>query len=236
MIYMSATRIVTGEVRFSYCYLLKPKQDNFGNAPKYSTSILIPKTDTDTITRIQTAIQAAKEEAKITKWNGQIPPILQNSILPLKDGDIHRDRNGNLLPEACRGHWVLNASTGLDYPPKVVDLSFNPIIDHSTVYSGMWGRIALNFAGYNSNGNMGVSAYIAQNVQKTRDDDPLGGSAPDAESDFGAPVQQPNMAQNVANINNFDYGLTPTQAVPTPNPQPPIHQHPQTSPVNPFAT
>ena len=217
-----STRIVTEEVRFNYCYLMKPKQDNFGNQPKYSTTIMIPKTDTVTLNRIQTAIRNAKEEAKVSKWNGQIPPILQNSTLPLKDGDTYTDRMGNLLPEIYRGHWVLNASTGLDYPPKVVDVNLNPVIDHSAIYNGVWGRIALNFAGFNSNGNMGVSAYISTNVQKTRDDEPFGATAPAAEVDFGG-VPAPDTDQNMTNINSFAFGTT-SQAV----------QQPKTPPPNPF--
>ena len=41
----NATKVVTGEVRFSFLNVFEPKSIN-GSDPKYSVSLLIPKTDT----------------------------------------------------------------------------------------------------------------------------------------------------------------------------------------------
>ncbi|GAK08972.1 DUF2815 family protein [Geomicrobium sp. JCM 19038] len=179
------TRIVTGEVRFSFVNLLKPRVDNNSGQEKYSAQILIPKSDVATKQAIDNAVNAAKEKGKQDKWNGVIPPSVQN---PLKDGDGVRPSDGMPYGEECKGHWILSTSTNIDYPPKVVNLQAQPIMDATEVYSGMYGRIALNFAPYSANGNKGIGCYISTNVQKTRDGDALGGSAPAAESDFGAPV------------------------------------------------
>jgi hypothetical protein len=55
------TRVVTGEVRFSYCNLLKPRASMQGGEEKYSVTILLPKSDVATKQRIDAAIEAAKQ-------------------------------------------------------------------------------------------------------------------------------------------------------------------------------
>lgn len=196
-----STRIVTGEVRFSYVNLLKPRENQYGGEPKYSVTLLIPKSDVATKQKIDAAIQAAIEKGKNGPWNGVVPP---NVAIPIHDGDGVK-QDGTPYGEECKGHWVMTASSGVDYPPKIVDINLNPIIDATQIYSGMYGRIALNFAPYMFAGKKGIGCYISTNVQKTRDGEPLAGSAPDASEDFGGgfaqqptqgftqqPAQQPN--------------------------------------------
>jgi hypothetical protein len=192
-----STRIVTGEVRFSFVSLLKPRESQFGGDAKYGVTILLPKSDVETKQRIDAAIEAAKQKGKSEKWNGVIPPTV---AVPIHDGDGVKPSDGMPFGEECKGHWVFTASTGLDYPPKIVDAQGNPVIDATEVYSGMYGRIALNFNPYAYAGKKGIGVYISTNVQKTRDGEPLGGSAPAAADDFGvggagqAPQQQFNQA------------------------------------------
>ena len=55
-------KVITGpKTRWSYANVWEPKSIN-GGTPKYSVSLIIPKSDTKTVKRIQTAIQAAYEE------------------------------------------------------------------------------------------------------------------------------------------------------------------------------
>jgi hypothetical protein len=182
------TRVVTGEVRLSYVNLLKPRENSFGGDPKYSVTILLPKSDFATKQRIDAAIEAAKQLGK-AKWNGVIPPMV---AIPIHDGDGVKPSDGTPFGEECKGHWVFSASTSADQPPKIVDANLNPIIDPTEVYSGMYARIALNFGAYAVQGKKGVGCYLSTNVQKTRDGEPLGSSAPAAADDFGGgqPQQQ----------------------------------------------
>lgn len=177
-----STRVVTGEVRFSYVNLLKPRASQQGGAEKYSVTLLIPKSDVQTKQHIDAAINAAKELGK-TKWNGVVPPMVS---IPLHDGDGVKPSDGMPFGEECKGHWVLSASTNVDQPPKIVDANLQPIIDPTQVYSGMYGKIAINFGAYAVQGKKGIGCYISTNVQKTRDGEPLGSSAPDASADFGS--------------------------------------------------
>lgn len=202
------TRVVTGEVRFSFVSLLSPREDQFGGKPKYSATILVPKSDTATKAKIDAAIEAAKQKGKTNLWNGVVPPIVAT---PVHDGDGVKPSDGSEFGPECKGHWVFTATTGVDYPPKVVGPDLSPIMDATEIYSGMYGRIAVNFSPYSFQGKKGVGVYISTNVQKTRDGEPLGASAPDASSDFDslaqtapnygqqapqqAPQQQPNYGQ-----------------------------------------
>ena len=205
------TRIVTGEVRFSFVNLLTPRAISEGAEPKFSVTILVPKTDTATKAKIDAAVEAAKQVGKGKHWNNTIPPMVN---IPIHDGDGVKPSDGMPFGEECKGHWVFSASTKADQPPKIVDAGLNPIMDATEVYSGMYGKIALNFAPYKFSGKSGVGVYISTNVQKTRDGEPLGASAPAADSDFGPaqpqqsfgqpapqqqyqqpPVQQPNYGQ-----------------------------------------
>ena len=67
----NATKVVTGEVRFSFLNVFEPKSIN-GSEEKYSVSLLIPKTDTKTINAINRAVEAAKQ-AGIGKFGGKFP-------------------------------------------------------------------------------------------------------------------------------------------------------------------
>ena len=63
-----------------------------------------------------------------------------------------------------------------------MDAARNPIIEHSEVYSGVYGRASINFYAFNSNGNKGIACGL-NNLQKISDGEPLGGKTR-AEDDF----------------------------------------------------
>ena len=63
-----------------------------------------------------------------------------------------------------------------------MDADLNPILTRSEVYSGVYGRASITFYAFNSSGNRGTACGL-NNLQKIRDDEPLGGKA-SAEFDF----------------------------------------------------
>ncbi len=174
------TNVTTGEVRFSYAHLFKPYAAMPGQEEKYSVTILVPKTDTDTMSRINAAIEAAKQKGTADKWGGQCPPVL---AVPVYDGDGVRPSDGMPFGTECKGHWVFTASAKADYPPEIVDRMGNPIINQSEVYSGIYGRVNVTFYPYMFGGKKGIGAGLGP-VQKLRDGEPLGGSAPTAAQGF----------------------------------------------------
>ena len=174
--FVNPTKVITGvNTRWSYVNAWEPKSIN-GGAPKYSVSLIIPKSDTKTIEKIQAAIQAAYEEGQgKLKGNGKSVPALSVLKTPLRDGDAERPDD-----EAYADSYFVNANSGT--APGIVDADRNPIIDRSEVYSGVYGRASINFYAFNSNGNRGIACGL-NNLQKIRDGEPLGGKSR-AEDDF----------------------------------------------------
>ena len=174
--FVNPTKVITGvNTRWSYVNAWEPKSIN-GGAPKYSVSLIIPKSDTKTIEKIQAAIQAAYEEGQgKLKGNSKSVPALSVLKTPLRDGDAERPDD-----EAYADSYFVNANSGT--APGIVDADRNPIIDRSEVYSGVYGRASINFYAFNSNGNKGIACGL-NNLQKIRDGEPLGGKTR-AEDDF----------------------------------------------------
>ena len=169
---MNKTKVITGvNTRLSYFHGWEPASIN-GGEPKYSVSVLIPKTDKETVDAINNAIDAAIEEG-ITKFGGKKPNRAAIK-LPLRDGDIERD------DDAYKGHYFINANSKT--APQIVDKAVKPILDRDEVYSGCYGRVSLSFYAFNSNGNKGVACGLG-NIQKIKDGDSLGGR-PTAVDDF----------------------------------------------------
>lgn len=188
------TNVTTGEVRLSYCHLFKPYAAMLGQEEKYSVTVLVPKTDADTMNRINAAVEAAKQKGISEKWNGQCPPIVP---VPVYDGDGVRPSDGMEFGAECKGHWVFTASAKADYPPEVVDSTGSPIINQSEVYSGMYGKVNVSFFPYSYGGKKGIGCGLGP-VMKTRDGESLGGSAPTAAQAFGFAQQQTQAASYTA--------------------------------------
>jgi len=174
--YVNPTKVITGpDTRWSYCNAWEAKAIN-GGTPKFSVSLIIPKSDTATIAKVKAAIQAAYEEgASKLKGNGKSVPQLSAIKTPLRDGDLERPDD-----EAYANAYFINANSAT--APGIVDADRQPIIDHSEVYSGVYGRASINFYAFNSNGNRGIACGL-NNLQKIRDGEHLGGKSR-AEDDF----------------------------------------------------
>ena len=83
---VNPTKIVTGVCRLSYANIWQAKSIN-GGSPKFSTSVLIPKSDTKTIAKVKAAIQAAYEEGEgKLKGNSKSVPSLASLKTPLRVG------------------------------------------------------------------------------------------------------------------------------------------------------
>lgn len=182
-----ATKVLTGEVRLSYCNLseAKPPKADPNGKPKFSVTMLIPKTDVATKADIDASIKAAYEAGVTSKWQGARPQMRSALIY---DGDGVRP-NGEPFGPECKGHWVITASANADHKPQVVDISnINVTLAPQDVYSGMYARVTISFYPY-SNTQKGVGCSLG-NVLKTRDGEPLSGGA-SASSDFAGLGQAP---------------------------------------------
>ncbi len=181
MKYTNPTKVITGpNTRFSYANIWEAKSIN-GGAPKFSVSLIIPKSDTRTVEKIKAAIEAAyKEGESKLKGNGRSVPALSAIKNPLRDGDTERPDD-----EAYANSYFINANSAT--APGIVDANCNPILERSEVYSGVYGRASISFYAFNSNGNKGIACGL-NNLQKIRDGEPLGGRTR-AEDDFATEAE-----------------------------------------------
>ena len=170
------TKVITGpKTRWSYANVWDAKSIN-GGAPKYSVSLIIPKSDVKTVAKINAAIEAAYTEGESKlKGNGRSVPALSAIKTPLRDGDVERPDD-----PAYANSYFINANSAT--APGIVDADRNPILERSEVYSGVYGRASISFYAFNSNGNKGIACGL-NNLQKIRDGEPLGGRTR-AEDDF----------------------------------------------------
>ena len=169
-------KVVTGvNTRWSYVNAWEPKSIN-GGTPKFSVSLIIPKSDTKTVAKIKAAIEAAYKEGEAKlKGNSRTVPALSAIKTPLRDGDAERPDD-----PAYANSYFMNANSNT--APGIVDADCQPILDRSEVYSGVYGRASVNFYAFNSNGNRGIACGL-NNLQKIRDGEHLGGKS-SAEDDF----------------------------------------------------
>jgi hypothetical protein len=156
-------KVVTGKVRFSYANVFQPASPIEGGTPKYSVSIIIPKSDKDTIARLQKAFEDTKAAAS-AYFGGAVPKNLKGG---LRDGDAEKN------DPAYANSYFINANSA--QKPGVVDADLNPIIDTSEFYSGCYGRASITFYPYNAQGSKGIACGL-NNVQKLEDGEKLGGS------------------------------------------------------------
>lgn len=163
-------KIVTGKVRFSYANVFTPVASEEGKTPKYSVSIIIPKSDKETVEKIKAAYEEVKAGASAF-FGGTVPKGLKGG---LRDGDEEKD------DAAYANAYFVNANSV--QRPGLVDSDMNAIISPEDFYSGCYGRASLTFYPYNQQGSKGIAVGL-NNLQKMADGDKLGGGS-SAAQDF----------------------------------------------------
>jgi len=161
---MSADNLITPEFRAAFISVFRATSmknaDGSVNKPKFSIRAAFPPTaKLDALKKV--AEMAARE-----KWGDKIPKTLRSPF-----------RTNEELENPIVGigdDWIIMSfSANEDRRPGIVDSKLQDIIDDADVYSGAWYRAQVRAFAYENAGNKGVS-FGLQNVQKLRDDDPLG--------------------------------------------------------------
>ncbi|MGM9688187.1 MAG: DUF2815 family protein [Alloprevotella sp.] len=170
---VSENKVVFGPCRLSYVHVFeKYTQEGDSGDGKYSTAVLIPKEEKETLKAIEQAVEAAKKAAVLSRWGGKVPKKLE---MPLRDGD-EKENAG----EEYRNCFYLNAKSGSR--PGVCDRNKVPITDEEEMYSGVWAYVSVVFYGYDVSGNRGVACGL-NHLMKFKDDERFGGRS-SAEEDF----------------------------------------------------
>lgn len=126
------------------------------------------------------------------------------------------------------------------FKPPVIDARFNPIVDPSKVYPGVWAICGINAYAYKDPRKKGV-AFGLQSVMIIGDDTKFGGGAPDptktmaAARGIAAPIVRPDVAKGMpmgaqpqpgAHIPGYTQpsAQPPHHPAPAQHYQPPAHQ------------
>lgn len=206
----SSAQVVTPESIFSYFKLWTATPFEAGDAPKFSISLVFPKT-TDL-----SQMQAAYDSVLHADFDGALP---------------YGAKAGGFLDGAVRypqdpwyaDKWILSCSQTEDRPPKILDEQNNPIMDKSQMYSGVIGRALISFYGYQG-GSKGIGCSI-HGVMKIRDGENMGGGSVDAAAAFAAAGVAPAPsaaipAQATAPVVTQAPAPTPAPATQAPSPAP----------------
>jgi hypothetical protein len=159
-----ADNLITPDFRAAFISVFKAtagkNADGTVNKPKFSIRAAFPPA---------AKLDALKKEAEAAakeKWGDKIPKTLRSPF-----------RTNEELENPIVGigdDWVIMTfSANEDRRPGIVDAKLQDIIDDADVYSGAWYRAQVRAFAYENAGNKGVS-FGLQNVQKLRDDDPIG--------------------------------------------------------------
>jgi len=168
-----ADNMLTPIFRAGFISVFKPSKPNGSNQdPKYSIRAMFPPT-----TNLSDLKKAAEQAAK-DKWGASVPKVLRSPFR--KNEDLE-----NPVPGIGDDWIVMTFSAPADKRPGLVDAKLQDIIDEVEVYSGAWYRAQVRPFAYEQQGNKGVS-FGLQNVQKIKDDDPLGAGRTPANKAFDA--------------------------------------------------
>jgi len=169
------TRVVTGKCRFVYCSVMSARKNEMNGKDEFSTQVLVPKSDTETVS----ALKAAAKEALVAKFGDKIPKNVRN---PLRDGDTETKSDGTPLGKEYAGCYFFNTKS--TNKPGAVDANGQDLLGSNDIVSGDFGRVSLNAYAYDQAGNKGVS-FGLNNIMLVAKGEPLGGARPSAAADFG---------------------------------------------------
>jgi hypothetical protein len=182
---MPTENLVTPEFRAAFISVFRATSmrnaDGSTSKPKYIIRAVFPPT---------AKLDALQKEAEVVareKWGDKMPKNLRS---PFR---LNEELEAPI--EGVGDDWVvMSFSANEDRRPGLVDAKLQDIIDDTDVYSGAWYRAQVRAFAYDTAGNKGVS-FGLQNVQKLRDDDPLGNGRVPANKAF-EPVDVPASASN----------------------------------------
>ena len=149
-------KVVTGRVILNRANLFQPKALYDNTEAKYSTVVIIPKEEVETIKKIKMAINNAIEKGK-NKLGGDVD--YSTLKLPLRNGDELSD---DIM---YSNSYFMSASS--TYKPGVVNHKNEDVL-YENVPNGQYARISMSFHPFNVKGSKGISCRL-HNVQLLKD-------------------------------------------------------------------
>ena len=196
---MAQPRIITPEFRAVWCSIMRPAEGmnhKAGDKLKYSLKAAFPPTAD--LSQLKAQANAAASEFFGSK-------LAEEKFVKSLNPTFRRNDDLDNPIEGIGDDWMIVTFSAKEdrFSPSrnLVDSQNNGIMNEVEVYSGAWFKVQTNAYGYDKAGNRGV-AFGLVNVQKTRDDDPIGNAPPAANKAFEAvaaagPQGAPKNAANI---------------------------------------
>ena len=182
--FTKARKVVTGKVRCSYVSVFAPRLNTNSNEMEYSMELMIPKSDTATVSAVKKAMKAS-EAFKFPK--GRPNPKLKEWYDPLIDADdaMALDAEDNEVPlttkrPETKGCYLLRVKNKEAVP--IVDRNRQPVLDQSEFASGDYARASINAHPFDVGKNAGVTFFLNA-IQVVGKGEPLGGGV-NVETEF----------------------------------------------------
>jgi Protein of unknown function (DUF2815) len=160
------SKLILNNVRLAYSHLDQPRASVEGAEPKYSCTLIVPKTHPQ-LAELRAVIKAAAVE----KFSDKLPKGLRN---PLRDGDETDEEGNRVRGDEFKAAFFLNASS--KRKPEVVVGKARTAPQPEHLISGHYASVRLGFFGYDTAGNRGVGCGL-NGVWITRRGEPLGAAA-----------------------------------------------------------
>jgi hypothetical protein len=177
---ISGTTVTTGVARASYAHVFEPQPERNpkpGAKPKYSISLLIPKSDKATLNMLVQAMKEAGEAKFGPKFMDDYKAKGSKYKKAIRDGDSERD------DPAYAGHYFVNCRSN-QRPIILARDARTPITNPADFRSGDYCRATINAFAYD-NESKGVSFGLIH-LQKVESGEPLGATGPAPESVYDA--------------------------------------------------
>ena len=145
----SVLTVMTGDhtnpARISYAKIFKPEKNDLSGKEEYSCMVLIPKSDTKTVSALKQAIKTAIKG----RFGDKQPKGIR---IPLRDGDKTGDGGVPAGAEAGQApygdNYFINCKN--TRPPAIVDQKRRDVIDANQIVSGDYVRVSVNAFGYDN--------------------------------------------------------------------------------------
>ena len=111
--------------------------------------------NTEAMQNLNAFLQKAKE-----LFHPSVP--MQAFVNPVKKFETYMRQDGKPNPDYLKGCYWLNAQSGKEFPPPVVDKTRQPVINEAEVYSGR--NAVINVSFYNIDGAKGGKRGLGCNV------------------------------------------------------------------------
>ena len=177
----------TPEFRVNWPKVFAAEKNDLNGKMEYSVTAVFPK-GTDLSTLKAAALKALTDKFGDRLQDAAFAATLRKPFRKCREKWKKDDKGNDVIPKGYEDPDAIFVVMRSEQKPGVVDQEVQDIIEPRGFYAGCYAIASYNPYAYDQKGNRGVSIGL-NNIQKTRDGEPLGGrSAPTSDFQAATPV------------------------------------------------